>query len=193
MEDAFLQERKRLFGTISREVADTHRYLGRESLDPATHAALMAVPRHEFVPMELRDRAYENRPLPIGEDQTISQPYIVAIMTDMLRLSDDASVLEVGTGCGYQAAVLGQIARQVVTLERIARLADTARARLRRLDYTNIRVLHADGGGGWPAEAPYDGIIVTAAARKVPRKLLDQLRPGDEWSFRSAAEAGRNP
>ncbi len=178
MEDAYLEERKHLLATIAREVAGTSRYVGRDHLDPAIHAALMAVPRHEFVPAELRDLAYENRPLPIGREQTISQPYIVAIMTDLLRLTPDSSVLEIGTGCGYQAAVLAEVAKRVISLERIGSLADTARARLKRLGYENITVLHADGSKGWPAEAPYDGIIVTAAAKKMPEALLDQLRPG---------------
>ena len=178
MEDVYLEERKHLLATIGREVAGTSRYVGRDHLDPATHAALMAVPRHEFVPAELRDLAYENRPLPIGREQTISQPYIVAIMTDLLRLTPDSRVLEIGTGCGYQAAVLAQVAKRVISLERIGSLADTARARLARLGYENLAVLHADGSKGWPAEAPYDGIIVTAAAKKMPEALLDQLRPG---------------
>lgn len=178
MKDGYLDQRKRLLATVTRDVAETSRYLGQDHLDPATRAAFLAVPRHEFVPAELRDLAYENRPLPIGQDQTISQPYIVAIMTDMLRLTAEARVLEVGTGCGYQAAMLAEIAERVVTLERVGSLADSARARLKRLQYDNVTVLHADGGNGWPAEAPYDGIIVTAAAKKVPDALLNQLRPG---------------
>jgi len=178
MKDTYLHEHKRLLTIIAREVADTSRYVGRDYLDPATHAALMAVPRHVFVPPELRDKAYENRPLPIGLDQTISQPYIVAIMTDMLRLSPDSRVLEIGTGCGYQAAVLSKIASRVITLERIGALADSARVRLAGLNYENVTVLHADGAKGWQAEAPYDGIIVTAAAKKAPHLLLKQLRPG---------------
>jgi protein-L-isoaspartate(D-aspartate) O-methyltransferase len=178
MKDIYLEERKRLLTVIAGEVANTSQFVGRSYLDPATHAALMAVPRHEFVPPELRDKAYENRPLPIGLDQTISQPYIVAIMTDMLRLSPDSRVLEIGTGCGYQAAVLSKIASRVITLERIGALADSARARLAELNYENVTVLHADGAKGWQVEAPYDGIIVTAAAKKTPSLLLDQLRPG---------------
>ena len=178
MKDAYLDERKRLLTIIARDVSETSRYVGRDYLDPATHAALMEVPRHEFVPPELRDMAYENRPLPISLDQTISQPYIVAIMTDMLRLSPDSRVLEIGTGCGYQAAVLSKIASRVITLERIGALADSARARLAALKYENITVLHADGSKGWQAEAPYDGIIVTAASKKTPSLLFDQLRPG---------------
>lgn len=178
MKDAYLEQRKNLLATVMREVAATDRFLGRDHLDSATRDALMRVPRHEFIPVELRDRAYENRPLPIGEDQTISQPYIVAIMTDMLRLTPESRVLEVGTGCGYQAAVLAEIAHRVITLERVGSLADSARARLARLGYDNVSVFHSDGSRGWRAEAPYDGIIVTAAARKTPEALLHQLRPG---------------
>lgn len=178
MEDAYKEHRGNLLAEIAREVAETGKYIGREALDPATCAAMMAVPRHEFVPPDLRPYAYENRPLPIGHDQTISQPYIVAIMTDMLRLNPDSRVLEVGTGCGYQAAVLAEIAARVITLERVAPLADDARDRLARLGYDNVTVLHADGHKGWPAEAPYDGIIVTAAAKKTPEPLVAQLRAG---------------
>ena len=178
MKDALVDQRKRLLAAVLRDVADTSRYLGRDSLDPATCAAFLAVPRHEFVPPEIRDLAYENRPLPICEDQTISQPFIVAIMTDLLGLTPDAQVLEVGTGCGYQAALLAEIADRVVTLERVGSLADASRARLKRLGYENVAVLHADGGKGWAAGAPYDTIIVTAAAKKVPEALLQQLRPG---------------
>lgn len=159
-------------------VAETRDYLGKDRLDPATRAALLKVPRHAFVPEGLQAYAYENRPLPIGEDQTISQPYIVAIMTDMLRLSSDSHVLEIGTGCGYQAAVLAEIAEWVVILERVEPLAKGARERLAGLGYANISVFHADGSRGWPAEAPYDAIVVTAAAEKLPDALLAQLKPG---------------
>lgn len=183
MEDVYSEERRRLLAEVAREVAETARYIGRDRLDPATVAAMMAAPRHEFVPEHLRSHAYENRPLPIGQDQTISQPYIVAIMTDMLRLTPKSRVLEVGTGCGYQAAVLAEIAARVVTLERVGALADAARARLTQLGYENVTVLHADGGKGWPAEAPYDAIIVTAAARKMPPSLLEQLRPGGRMAI----------
>lgn len=178
MKDAYLGQRKHLLAILVREVAATAQFLGRDYLDPATCDAMLAVPRHAFVPERLRDLAYENRPLPIGEDQTISQPYIVAIMTDMLRLTPESRVLEVGTGCGYQAAVLAEIAHRVVTLERVGSLADAARTRLAWLGYDNASVFHSDGSRGWPAEAPYDAIIVTAAAKKTPNALLDQLRAG---------------
>ncbi len=177
MEDAYRQEKTRLLQDVARGVAETSRFLGKDSLAPATIDAMMRVDRHEFVPHDLLQLAYENRPLPIGHEQTISQPYIVAIMTDMLDLTPESRVLEIGTGCGYQAAVLGEIAAAVVTLERVGALADTAKERLKRLGYSNITVLHADGAQGWAAEAPYDGIIVTAAAEKIPEALVAQLRP----------------
>lgn len=178
MTDANAQARQSLLDAIAREVAATSDYLGKDQLSPAVIAALNRVPRHEFVPDDLRHLAYQNRPLSIGQGQTISQPYIVAIMTELAALTPQSHVLEIGTGCGYQAAVLGEIAATVVTVERIASLADTAKARLKRLGYGNITVIHGDGGRGWPAEAPYDAILVTAAAATLPTALLEQLRPG---------------
>lgn len=178
MQDDDGKQRREMIAAIARGVVETKDFIGRDRLDPRVIDALMAVPRHEFVPADLRERAYENRPLRIGYDQTISQPYIVAVMTDMARLNAQSRVLEIGAGCGYQAAVLAQIAAHVVTVERIAALADAARARFSRLGYGNIQVFHADGGNGWPAEAPYDAILVTAAAAKLPDALLGQLRPG---------------
>ncbi len=178
MTDGYQIETERLMREVARGVAETSAFLGKARLDQATYEAMKKVPRHAFVPVELRDRAYDNRPLPIGEAQTISQPYIVAIMTDMLRLTAKSRVLEVGTGCGYQAAVLAEIAAEVVSLERVGALVDSAKTRLARLGYSNVTILHADGRQGWPAEAPYDGIIATAAAQEVPGALLGQLRPG---------------
>ena len=178
MTDQFAQAQRNLLGSIAREVAATSVYLGRDHLSPAVMAALGKVPRHEFVPDDLRHLAYQNRPLSIGHGQTISQPYIVAIMTQLAALTPQSHVLEIGTGCGYQAAVLAEIADRVVTVERIASLADDAKARLKRLGYDNITVIHGDGSRGWPAEAPYDAILVTAAAAKLPTALLEQLRPG---------------
>jgi len=178
MQDSECPRRREMIAAIARGVTETKTFLGRDHLDPLVVDALMAVPRHEFVPHDLRRRAYENRPLRIGHDQTISQPYIVAIMTDLARLTARSCVLEIGTGCGYQTAVLAQIAARVTTVERIGALADAARARLAGLGYRNIQVFHADGGGGWPEETPYDAIVVTAAAPKLSAALLDQLRPG---------------
>ena len=137
--------------------------------------AMRAVPRHEFVPPHLRGSAYRDAPLPIGEGQTISQPYIVAYMTAALELSDEDKVLEVGTGSGYQAAILAQIARQVISVERLPRLAGEARQKLAELGYDNVSVVVGDGTQGWPDEAPYDAIIITAASPEVPDPLRWQL------------------
>lgn len=146
--------------------------------DSATLAAMRAVPRHEFVPPELIRRAYGDHPLPIGYGQTISQPYIVAYMTEMLRLRKGMKVLEVGTGSAYQAAVLAELGARVFTIEIYRALAEQAGERLSRLGYSTVTVRHADGHHGWPAHAPFDAIIVTAAAGFVPPALVEQLRPG---------------
>ncbi|MGE0080110.1 MAG: protein-L-isoaspartate(D-aspartate) O-methyltransferase [Thiohalomonadaceae bacterium] len=153
-------------------------YTGRETLDARVLAAMAEVPRDRFVPAHLRHAAYDNAPLPIGEGQTISQPFMVALMTDLLSLGPDAVVLEIGTGSGYQAAVLSRLVRQVYSIERIPQLATDAAARLAELGYANVEVRQGDGYGGWPEHAPYDGIIVTAAAQHMPPPLLEQLKPG---------------
>jgi protein-L-isoaspartate(D-aspartate) O-methyltransferase len=145
--------------------------------DAAVLAALRAVPRHAFVPEEARPRAYEDRPLPIGHGQTISQPYIVAFMTESAGLSAGERVLEVGTGSGYQAAVLAEVAAEVYSIEIVEPLAKRAAATLAELGYENVHVRHGDGYGGWPEAAPFDAIVVTAAAPRVPQALLDQLAP----------------
>ncbi len=141
------------------------------------------VPRHEFVPRWEQPYSYENRPLSIGQGQTISQPYIVAAMTQMLRPRLDMRVLEVGTGCGYQTAVLAECVEEVWSVERIAELADAAEARLRRLGYANVHVKTGDGSLGWPEHAPYDGILVTAAATAIPPALINQLAPGGRMAI----------
>ena len=151
---------------------------GRGVSDPATLAAMREVPRWEFVPADLVDRAFEDNPLAIGEGQTISQPYIVAYMTEALKLDAGDRVLEVGTGSGYQAGILGVIAADVYTIEIIPSLAEDARETLERLGYDNVHVLVGDGYGGWPEEAPFDAIIVTCAPDHVPQPLLDQLADG---------------
>jgi protein-L-isoaspartate(D-aspartate) O-methyltransferase len=151
---------------------------GRGISDPATLAAMRKVPRWEFVPDDMKSRAFEDNPLPIGEGQTISQPYIVAYMTEALKLEADDRVLEVGTGSGYQAAVLSVMAADVYTIEIIESLAEDARETLERLGYSNVHVLVGDGYRGWPDEAPFDGIIVTCAPDHVPQPLLDQLAEG---------------
>lgn len=146
--------------------------------DSATLAAMRAVPRHEFVPSQFRGAAYADRPLPIGLGQTISQPYIVAYMTEKLRPTPGMKVLEVGTGSGYQAAVLGDMGAEVYTVEIFEELARTARERLQRLGFDNVTVRHADGHHGWEEHAPFDAVIVTAAAGFIPPALIEQLRPG---------------
>ncbi len=146
--------------------------------DSTTLAAVRSVPRHEFVPANLRDRAYGDHPLPIGYGQTISQPYVVAYMTEALRVTPAMKVLEVGTGSGYQAAVLAAAGCDVYTMEIFAALAASAGERLARLGYDRVSVRHADGHHGWPDEAPFDAVIVTAAAGYIPPTLVDQLRPG---------------
>jgi protein-L-isoaspartate(D-aspartate) O-methyltransferase len=146
--------------------------------DQAVLGAMLAVPRHEFVPPRFRDMAYADQPLPIGQGQTISQPYIVALMTELLELEPGDKVLEVGTGSGYQAAVASHLADSVFTVEIIEELAGEAQARLQRLGYRDVVVRHADGYFGWPEHAPFDGIVVTAAAGHVPPPLVEQLAPG---------------
>lgn len=147
--------------------------------DDATVLAVLArVPRHEFVPPALRDHAYEDRALPIGHEQTISQPFVVAFMTAALRLQPGDRVLEIGTGSGYQAAVLSLLVREVHTIEIVAPLAAQAAATLQRLGYGNVVVHSGDGYRGWPGAAPFDAILVTAAPDHVPPALVQQLRPG---------------
>ncbi len=146
--------------------------------DSATLAAMRAVPRHEFVPREYRGRAYGDHPLPIGHGQTISQPYMVAYMTERIDPEPGMKVLEVGTGSGYQAAVLAEIGCEVYTIEIFEALASSARRRLERLGYGDVTVRHGDGHHGWPGQAPFDAIVVTAAAGYIPPALIEQLRPG---------------
>ncbi|MFO7975132.1 MAG: protein-L-isoaspartate(D-aspartate) O-methyltransferase [Candidatus Hydrogenedentota bacterium] len=140
--------------------------------------AMRTVLRHEFVPASRRDDAYSDRPLPIGHGQTISQPYIVAYMTEMLKLEPDFKVLEIGTGSGYQAAVLAEIVKQVYTIEIIEPLAKRAKETLKEQGYENVTVKHGDGYFGWSKHAPFDAIIVTAAASHIPPPLVEQLKPG---------------
>lgn len=146
--------------------------------DSAVLRAMRRVPRHEFVPPGMRGAAYADRPLPIGHGQTISQPWIVARMTELVRPETGDTVLEVGTGSGYQAAVLAEVVRHVYTVEIIGELASSARRRLQRLGYDNITVRHGDGYGGWPEHAPFDAVVVTAAPEEVPSPLVEQLARG---------------
>ncbi len=143
--------------------------------DERVLAAMSKVPRHQFVNSSWRDLAYSDRPLPIGHNQTISQPYIVAYMTEAAEISSEAKVLEIGTGCGYQAAILGEIAKEVYSIEIIPKLAERARRTLSQLGYENIEVKTGDGYQGWAEHAPYDAIIVTAAPEHIPQSLIEQL------------------
>jgi len=163
---------------IADEVAWTRQEIGKEALDARVMAALAKAPRELFVPAMERRFAFANGPLPIGHGQTISQPYIVALMTDLLEPRPDSVILEIGAGSGYQTAVLAELVHQVYSVEIIAALAAEAQARLRRLGYDNVFIRHGDGWQGWPEHAPYDGIIVTAAAPQLPPALLEQLKPG---------------
>jgi protein-L-isoaspartate(D-aspartate) O-methyltransferase len=163
---------------IELEVAATRRYIGKDALDPRVMAAMRLVPRDAFMPAGVRQMAYANMPVSIGYGQTVSQPYIVALMTDLLDPQPDDFILEVGTGSGYQAAVLSQLVRKVYSTEVIGPLAEQAAARLQQLGYLNVEVQAGDGYYGWPAHAPYDGIIVTAAAPHISQPLVEQLKPG---------------
>ena len=167
-----------MIAQIEAEARSTADYTGRSRFDSRVLAAIKRVPRHEFVPASEKDMAYLNVALPIGHGQTISQPYIVALMTDLLALEPEAVVLEIGTGSGYQAAVLAQMVRQVYSVEIIPAIAAKAKARFTRLGITNIEVRVGDGYYGWPEHAPFDGIVVTAAAPQIPPLLVEQLKPG---------------
>ena len=162
----------------SREAMVAEQIATRGVRDAKTLAAMRKVPRHLFVPPEVRRDAYSDSPLPIGQGQTISQPYIVAYMTEALKLQGGETVLEVGTGSGYQAAVLAEIAAHVYTIEIVTALADSARETLRRLGYERVSVRAGDGYAGWPEKAPFDAIMVTAAAPRVPEPLKAQLKDG---------------
>ncbi len=172
-----------LIEQIETDMLETRAWTGMSALDPEVLDALRRTPRHDFVPQEQARYAYANRPLPLGFGQTISQPFIVALMTQMLAPRADHVVLEVGTGSGYQAAVLARLVRRVVSVEIIEALASRAAERLRLLGVTNVDSHVGDGRRGWPAEAPYDSIIVTACATEVPAALVDQLRPGGNMAI----------
>jgi protein-L-isoaspartate(D-aspartate) O-methyltransferase len=176
--DTYETERMALLREIEQDVRDTAVYLNRRALDERVMRALGKVPRHEFVPPDDREFAYENRPLPIGHGQTISQPYIVAIMTDLVEPSAGCRALEVGTGSGYQAAILGELCDEVYTVEIVEALGVSARERLARLGYRNVAVRLGDGYYGWEQHAPFDAILVTAVASHIPPPLLKQLKPG---------------
>jgi protein-L-isoaspartate(D-aspartate) O-methyltransferase len=173
----YAAERKALVREIERKVVATRSELGTDRLDPKVIAAIGAVPRHELVPPALRGEAYADHPLPIGAGQTISQPYIVAVMTHLLRVESGDKVYELGTGSGYQAAVLAEMGVHVFSVEIVPELAARAQDNLRRLGYENVKVRVGDGYLGWPEAAPFAGILITAAIDHVPQPLIDQLAP----------------
>ena len=174
----FAQARADLVEEVARDFRETGDLTGRREMSPRVREALASVPRHRFVPDYNRAYAYENRPLPIGEGQTISQPYIVAIMTELAQPGPQDKVLEIGTGSGYQCAMLAELAKQVYSIEYYADLAERARKLLQEIGYTNVHMRVGDGSKGWPEEAPFDAIVVTAAGKGVPEAYIDQLAPG---------------
>lgn len=167
-----------MISDIQQDIRRTEKFINKKSFNDAVMQAMESVPRHEFVPTEMLSRAYENRPLPIGFGQTISQPYIVGLMTDLLQPQADQHVLEIGTGSGYQAAVLSQLVAKVYSIEIIEELGSATSALLKRLAYDNVETRIADGYNGWQEHAPYDGIIVTAAISHIPPPLVQQLKNG---------------
>ena len=170
--------RQQMLVEISAGTFHVSNVLGKTTLDERVLTAMGKVPRHEFVPLELQPYAYANIPLPIGFEKTISQPFIVALMTDLLDLSENDTVLEIGTGLGYQAAILAQLARQVYSIEIIEELAREAKQRLRRQSCSNIEIKIANGYHGWSQHAPFDKVIVTAAPDLIPPPLIHQLKAG---------------
>jgi protein-L-isoaspartate(D-aspartate) O-methyltransferase len=175
---AFQREREQMVATLVGHARATAAHTGRASFSPQVLNAMAAVPRHRFVPPAWQTQAYADRPLPIGHGQTISQPFIVALMTELLDLKGGERVLEIGTGSGYQAAVLAELAREVYTIEIVDPLGRQAADALKALGYRNVEVRVGDGYRGWPERAPFDAIIVTAAPPAIPQALIDQLRPG---------------
>jgi len=174
----FERQRRQMIADIEAGVAVTRNLIGKDHLDKRVMTAMRQVHREDFVPPDLRHSAFRDGALPIGHGQTISQPYIVALMTDMLELTEDSIVLEIGTGTGYQAAILACLAQQVYSIERIPALAQSAQQRLEEMGYDNVDIRCDDGYQGWPEKAPFDGVIVTAAAPFIPPALLEQLEPG---------------
>ncbi len=188
--DTMPPERARMLAAINESVRDSASYTGRAQLSARVMSAMGSVPREEFVLPAYRHLAYDNTPLPIEAGQTISQPLIVALMTDLLDPQPSDVVLEVGTGSGYQAAVLAGLVKHVYSVEIVEELAVSAAAVLDRLGYDNVTVRAGDGYAGWPEHAPFDGIIVTAAADEIPPPLLQQLKPGGKLVIPVGAEHG---
>ncbi|MCB2229183.1 protein-L-isoaspartate(D-aspartate) O-methyltransferase [bacterium] len=178
------------FAALRNEMVE-RQIIDRDVRDPRVLAAMRSVKRHLFVPERFRKDAYADTPLLIGYEQTISQPYVVASMTEHLALTPESRVLEIGTGCGYQTAVLAEIAREVYSIERIPELLEPARERLTELGYKNIVCRTGDGSRGWPERAPYDAIIVTAAAARIPELLLSQLKLNGKMVIPLASGTGQ--
>jgi protein-L-isoaspartate(D-aspartate) O-methyltransferase len=177
-EDDFHRQRQLMVKEIEETVRFTSEYTGKQALDPQILEVLKKVPRHEFIPSSMQAFAYLNQPLPIGNNQTISQPYIVALMTELASINRESIVLEVGTGSGYQAAVLAELVKHVYSIEIVEELGKRASETLQRLGYHNATVRIGDGYHGWLEHAPYDAILVTAAPEIIPQDLIDQLKSG---------------
>jgi len=176
--DGYTSARAVMIKDIEKDVRETSLYIDKEELDARVMKAIGTVPRHEFVPENQQSYAYENRPLSIGHGQTISQPYIVALMTDLIKLKPGDKVLEIGTGSGYQAAILAELTDAVFTIEIIEPLGKAVKERFERLGYQNITSRIGDGYYGWEEHAPFDAIVVTATASHIPPPLIKQLKPG---------------
>jgi len=176
--DDYEEKRQNMMAAIQHTVDQTRGYTGKASLDERVMAVMGSVPRHKFVPEKVRPLAYENSPLLIGSGQTISQPYIVALMTDLAEVNENSIVLEVGTGSGYQAAIRAELGKHVYTIEIVEELGLDAKQRLQRLGYGNVTVKIGDGYHGWEEHAPFDAILVTAAPEIIPEPLIQQLKPG---------------
>ncbi len=177
-DERFASKRQQMVREIRQNVEDTTRYIGKSALNERVMSAMGAVPRHEFVSPSMQSVAYENRPLPIGHGQTISQPYIVALMTDLVDPDEGDTVLEIGTGSGYQAAILAELVKHVYTIEIVEALGLSAGKRLQKLAYNNVETRIGDGYYGWPEQGPFDAIVVTAAASHIPPPLVQQIKPG---------------
>jgi protein-L-isoaspartate(D-aspartate) O-methyltransferase len=176
--DPYAEARARMGEVVQQHAARAGAALAGGEIDPAVLEVMRRIPRHEFVPEEVREQAYEDRPLAIGYGQTISQPFMVAIMTDLLDLGPGDAVLEIGTGSGYQAAVLSPLSDRVYSIEIVPQLGESAAERLARLGFENVETKVGDGYYGWPENGPFDAIVVTAAASHIPPPLIQQLEPG---------------
>ncbi len=186
-EDSFAVQRERMIEAIAAHAEYAAPHIGKVALDPRVMTAMAAVERHEFVSAEARPYAYFDTPLPIGFEKTVSQPFIVAVMTDLLRLQPGDTVLEVGTGLGYHAAVLSQLAAAVFTVEIVEELGKAAAARLHRYGCANVTARLGDGSAGWPEHAPFDAILVAAAPEMLPAALIHQMKPGGRMVCPSGA------